>query len=533
MTVSLPRAIEIDEREKVLLQELAGDVAFALRDVELEEERERLLERTRRQAQRLQQTIDTVPEGVLLLDADHRVILSNPVAERDLDVLAQASAGDVLTQLGGRAIEELLTPPPSERAWHEVEADDRSFEVIARRMTISGDQERWVMVINDTTIEKQVQRQLRQQERLAAVGQLAGGIAHDFNNILAAIILYAQMPLSSPDLAPRTEYALQTILEESHRAADLVQQILDFSRSAMMETKPVSLATLVRETTALLRRTIPENIRLVMGVASHPCVVQADPTRIHQALMNLALNAKDAMPEGGKLRIQVERVVVDEGEGLPDMPAGAYARLSVADTGTGLSPEAQEHLFEPFFTTKEVGQGTGLGLAQVHGIVKQHQGFIDVETAAGEGTTFAIFLPLVEDEEGDQGAEEEREIPPQDRSETILVVEDAERLRGAIQAGLDALGYRVLAAANGREALEILSEEEVDVVLTDVVMPEMGGKALLDRLRAAEPALKVIAMTGHVVEKDVEKLQGAGFEAALPKPFSVEELERAVRAVLE
>jgi PAS domain S-box-containing protein len=502
-----------------------------------EERTDRLLTRTREQAHRLQQTIDTVPEGVLLLDADHRVILGNPVAEGDLEVLAQAQVDDVLTRLGDHALEQLLAPPPSGKAWHEVKANGRTFEVIARPMHAdqgaadgeAGVRERWVMVINDVTEERDVQEQLRQQERLAAIGRLAGGIAHDFNNLLATIILYAQMPLGKPDLAPDVKHAAETILEESHRAADLVQQILDFSRSAMMETEPVGLGVLVRETATLLRRTIPEHVRLVTKIGSRPCVVQADPTRIHQVLMNLALNAKDAMPKGGELRIGVARVVVTR-EARPPLSGlvpGAWARLIVSDTGTGMTEEAQEHLFEPFFTTKEAGRGTGLGLAQVYGIVKQHQGFIDVETAEGVGTTVTIFLPLVAEPE-DGGPAKRTGAPVEGQGETVLVVEDAEQLRQAIQAGLASVGYRVLTAAHGRQALEILSREQVDLVLTDVVMPQMGGEALLRELQARAPDLKVVAITGHVMDTDLQGLQRAGFNAALSKPFSIEELSEVI-----
>jgi len=414
---------------------------------------------------------------------------------------------------------------------HEVEIGDRTLALTVAPMTNAG----YVNIYGlDITERKQMERQLRQQEQLAAVGQLAGGIAHDFNNILAAIILYAQMPLGREKLTPSTQNALKTILEESHRAADLVQQILDFSRSAMMETEPLDLASLVENDASLLRRTIPEHIHLVTELTSRPCTVEADRTRIHQALMNLALNAKDAMPEGGQLRIGVERVTLgaESDLPLPDMPLGPWCRLTVSDTGTGLSDEAQTHLFEPFFTTKEEGEGTGLGLAQVYGIVKQHQGFIDVETAEDVGTTFTIYLPLVAREGDDEDVEEEAN-PYRGQGETILVVEDAERLRGAIQAGLETMGYRVLTAAHGRQAIQMVDEHEVDLVLTDVIMPHMGGEALLRALRASDPDLKVIAMTGHVVDTDVKGLEAGGFAEALPKPFSMEELTEAVRRVLD
>jgi len=523
-----PRYDAYTEGQRDTLAALANVAAVAVQNAQL-------WEQTRQQARRLQQTIDTVPTGVFLLNADRRVILSNPVAERDLAVLAEAGVGDVVTQLGGRPMSELLTSPPSDQAWHELEVDERVFEAIARPMARGSNPEHWVVVLNDVTEEREVREQLHQQERLAAVGQLAGGIAHDFNNILASIILYAQMPLGSRSLGPETEKSLRTILEESHRAADLVQQVLDFSRSAMMETEPLSLASLVEDTLGFLRRTIPENVRLKAEMTARPCVVQADTTRIHQVLTNLALNAKDAMPDGGELRLQVDRVTIGEDDPAPvaDMPIGSWARLSVSDTGTGMTEEVQDHLFEPFFTTKEAGKGTGLGLAQVYGIVKQHQGFIDVETAVGEGTTFTIYLPLMEEDQ-DTGEATEDETPAlEGQGETVLVVEDAERLRRAVEAGLLSLGYQVITAANGRQALETVAVRDVDLVLTDVVMPEMGGKALLHNLRKRSPHLKVIAMTGHVMDADVPGLRKAGFSDALPKPFSIEELTEIVRDVLD
>ncbi len=505
-----------------------------------EQEQERLAAQLQDQARRLEQILATVPEGVLLLDDEHRILHANPKAKADLDALAHADVGDVLTELGDCSLVDVLTSPP-QGLWHQVDASERTFQVIARPMEAAldeagdgrSDTEHWVLVFKDVTREQAIQKELQQQERLAAIGQLAGGVAHDFNNILGAIMLFAQMPLGSPDLSPRTTDALETILAESRRAADLVQQILDFSRSSMMETKTLSLTALAEETLGILGRTIPESIRLVRHLTPHPCTVKADATRIHQVLMNLALNAKDAMPDGGELRIAIDHVDVpsDDDAPLPEMGAGSWARMTVADTGTGLTEEAQEHLFEPFFSTKE-GQGTGLGLAQVYGIVKQHNGFIDVETARGEGTTFTVFLPLLE------GVEAEGIVASQRRfwqagSETILVAEDAEQLRRAIQNGLTSLGYEVLTAANGREALETLPEHTVDLVLTDVVMPELGGEALLRHLRSTAPDLRVIAMTGHATDTDIQQLRAAGFAEAIHKPFSIEKLTEMIRNVLD
>ena len=472
---------------------------------------------------------DISPSVERLLGYEPEDLMGRPFQE--LNVVAPESLeralSDAMRVLDGERVSSVLqfVTRDGTRIWGEVSATPLIHDA-----RVTG----LVAVARDVTERRRLEQQLRQQERLAAVGQLAGGIAHDFNNILAGITLYAQLPLRTADLAPGTEEALTSILEESHRAADLVQQILDFSRSAMMETEPISLSALVHEAMTLLRRTIPESIHLQAEMGADPCTIQGDPTRIHQALMNLALNARDAMPDGGELRLAVEPLTVatDDEPPLPDMAPGAWARLTVSDTGIGMTEEVQAHLFEPFFTTKEEGRGTGLGLAQVYGIVKQHQGFIDVDTAPDEGTAFSIYLPLVEDE--GRGTPAQDSTPPSGgRGETILVVEDADRLRRAIEAGLTSLGYNVVSAANGREAMEILPAQHVDLVLTDVVMPQMGGEALLHALRAEDPHLKVIAMTGHVVDTDVQGLRASGFSAALPKPFSIEKLTRVVRDVLD
>jgi PAS domain S-box-containing protein len=541
-----------------LIHELqVHQVELKMQNVELRHT-QRELERAR---DRYVELYDRAPVGYLTLDQKSVILQANLTAAKMLHVererLAERHLTDFITpedqdtfylhrrrlfETGERQTCELgMVREDGSPFWARVEATtatDSDGEPICRA------------TLSDVTKRRELEEQLRQQERLAAVGQLAGGIAHDFNNILAAITLHAEMPLSrSDDLPPAVQRALATILEESRRAADLVDQILDFSRSAMMDLEPVDLVALVEERVTLLRRTIPENIRLTTEMTSRPCIVEADRTRIHQMLMNLALNARDAMPEGGELRITVACLTVGRDEaagpaGLPDLPPGAWACLRISDTGTGMKEEAQEHLFEPFFSTKEVGEGTGLGLAQVYGIVKQHQGFIDVDTAPGRGTTFTILLPLVDGADEDDGLRdhvahhpgEERpdgdEAPSPGGDQMILVVEDAEQLRRALRVGLESLGYHVLTAVDGRQALEMVSTHDIDIVLTDVVMPHMGGEALLRELRARSPGLRVIAMTGHVVDVEIEALRAAEFSAVLTKPFSVEELDHAVRAVL-
>jgi PAS domain S-box-containing protein len=438
------------------------------------------------------------------------------VGREKYDQIAKRGTGAVETRFQhkeGRILDVLLSSTP-------LDPDDLSLGVTFTAL--------------DITARMQMEERLRRQERLAAVGQLASGIAHDFNNLLASIILYAQMPLGDPDLSPQTETALKTVLAESHRAADLIQQILDFARNAILETEWVDLGDLVQESLTFLRRALPENIRLVQDLGACACTIRADATRIQQALTNLVVNARDAMPDGGDLRIGVRSIDLrlEEPPPVQDMEPGCWVCLTVADTGTGMSPDVRAHLFEPFFTTKGPGKGTGLGLAQVFGIVKQHEGHIKVDTAVGEGTTFTLYLPAAQ--AGMSEAASSRQVTsPEGRGETLLVVEDAAPLLLGIKEGLESLGYHVLTAANGREALEIAVRRPVDLVLTDLVMPEMGGKALLDRLRDRSLQPAAIAMTGHITSMDADALKDAGFNAVLAKPFAIEALATLVRNTLD
>jgi len=347
----------------------------------------------------------------------------------------------------------------------------------------------------------------------------------------------------------------------------------------MIERRPLDLKTFAGEVLNVLRRTIPENVHLTLETEPGPFVVEADAGRMQQVLTNLALNARDAMPGGGELRIGLEWVEVpsDETPPVADMPllafppqakppsrpsppqartpprpspppagtpsrpspppaggieGGVWACLSVSDTGTGMTEEVRSHLFEPFFTTKEAGEGTGLGLAQVYGIVRQHGGYIGVETEVGRGTTVSIYLPACEAEE--ENKKEKVSTVPQGQGETILLVEDNERLLKAGQELLESLGYRVLTAANGRQALEVYKAEGgADLVITDLVMPEMGGKKLVQELRKTKPTLKALGITGYVVEEVTRELRATGFLGVVHKPFEIDGLAHAIRRALD
>jgi two-component system cell cycle sensor histidine kinase/response regulator CckA len=505
---------------------------------QIEDEREILLAQIREQAQQVQQIISTVPEGVILLDADKTVMLANPVAEGDLRTLAGVTVGQTLRSLGNRSLDEVLTSPPK-GFWHEVEsAGSRTFEVIARPIETGSAPGGWVIVIRDVTQERMIQRRVQQQERLAAVGQLAAGIAHDFNNIIAVIVLYAQIIRQTTALPPKAQEKLQTIVEQAHRATDLIEQVLDFSRRSALERRPMDLLLFLKEQVKLLERTLPENIAVKLTYEpADSYVANADPTRIQQTIMNLVVNARDAMPEGGELRLDLDLCTFErETTPLPDMTPGQWIRLAVSDTGTGIAPDVLPHVFEPFFTTKGPGQGTGLGLAQVYGIVRQHDGHIDLFSRPGQGTTFTLYFPY--------GAEQ-TEAPVLDgetlvrgHGETILVVEDDAAIRSALSASLELLNYRVLAARNGAEALALWDANRavIALVLSDVVMPEMGGIALFYALQQRDPSVKVMLLTGHMLEQHLEDqlkiLKARGLAEWMQKPPALAKLAETLARIL-
>ncbi|MBN1979340.1 MAG: PAS domain S-box protein [Anaerolineae bacterium] len=523
----------------------AGFVAVS-RDItkrkQVEQEREYLLAQVQEQARRVQQIIETVPEGMVLLDTKNRVIMANPLGHQDLTILADTLVGSILTRLGDRPLDEILTSPP-QGLWHEVSAGGQTFQVIARPIETGPTPGGWVLVIRDITRQREIERHAQQQERLAAVGQLAAGIAHDFNNIMAVISLYAGMSLRTPDLPQKVHARLETIDQQARRASDLIQQILDFSRRAVIERMPMELGAFLKELTKLLGRTLPENIQIDLSAAEDEYMVNADPTRVQQMIMNLATNARDAMPEGGQLHIGLEKVWVAKRKSapLPGMDPGEWVRVTVVDTGSGIPADILPHIYDPFFTTKEPGRGTGLGLPQVYGIVKQHEGYIDAATQEGAGTTFTIYLPSLAKHQA-ESIPYETETFVQGQGQLVLVVEDDAPTRMALVDGLELLNYRVIEATNGREALMTFEQhagltdpaEQIALVLSDMVMPEMSGQALLHALRERFPTAKAILLTGHPLDEGTfENLQSQGLRGWLLKPLSIERLSRAVAQALK
>jgi nitrogen-specific signal transduction histidine kinase/CheY-like chemotaxis protein len=389
-----------------------------------------------------------------------------------------------------------------------------------------------VLLLHEVTKEREQQAYLSTQERLATVGQLAAGIAHDFNNIMSVIVLYSQA-LQQSEMAVRDRERLVAIYHQARRAASLISQILDFSRRAIVARHEFNLLPFLKELVQLFERTLPETITIELQAGRDPYVVNADPTRLQQALMNLAVNARDAMPRGGKLLIRLQRHERSWEPPLPDMHARAWLHLTVADTGCGIAAHHLAHIFEPFFTTKAPGQGTGLGLAQVYGIVKQHDGYIDVESAEGAGTTFHIFLPAASSPPLEMPAEPARLHLA--HGETLLVVEDDPTTLQALQETLRTWGYHVLTATNGEEALEQYRthEDEIALVLSDMVMPRLNGTGLLQELRHRNPAAKIILFTGYPLDEKGRSLISDSGAVWVQKPFTGEKIASVVQRMLE
>jgi two-component system, cell cycle sensor histidine kinase and response regulator CckA len=402
-----------------------------------------------------------------------------------------------------------------------------------------GGAEAAILYALDTTDLRLVQEQLAQSQKMNAVGQLAGGVAHDFNNVLQAIIGYCDLLLANHRPTDPSFQDIMQIKQNANRAASLVRQLLAFSRRQTLRPEVLNLIDRLSDLSLLLKRLLGERVELDLSHGRDLWPVKADVNQFEQVIVNLAVNARDAMPNGGKLAIRTLNVPAAEAarRGVSGMPAADYVVVEVSDTGTGMTPEVIEKIFEPFFTTKEVGKGTGLGLSTVFGIVKQSGGFIDVDSTPGEGTTFAIYLPrhVPEAEEAEELKPEARK-PAQDLTGqgTILLVEDEDPVRAVNARALSARGYTVLEAASGVEALAIIQERgaPVDLVVSDVVMPEMDGPTLLGELRQLYPDLKVIFVSGYAEDAFKKNLPDGEEFNFLPKPFSLRQLVETVKQVI-
>jgi signal transduction histidine kinase len=381
------------------------------------------------------------------------------------------------------------------------------------------------------------QEQLLQAQKMEAVGQLAGGVAHDFNNLLTVIVGRSELVLDALPAGDPLRTHVELSLETAERASTLVQQLLAFSRRQVLQPRVLDLNRVVVDMTKILQRLIGEDIVTTVELGRTLWRVKADPGQLEQVILNLAVNARDAMPRGGRLVIKTENVRLDEAyvRQHAKVRAGPYVRLTVSDTGVGMDAAVKGRMFEPFFTTKGPGKGTGLGLATVYGIVQQSGGHIAVESEPGRGTTFWVYLPRLEETVDTLGEKARAPGEGQRGSENVLLVEDDEEVRAIARIILETVGYRVLAVASPAEALATLARHggAIDLLLTDVVMPEMSGPELAQRVRALRPDLRVLYMSGYTADAMLRHGIRETDVALLPKPFSRRALLTKVREVLD
>jgi len=483
-------------------------------------------------------------DGIYLLDGDTKYILeANRAFAQMLGYTLEEMPGLSMYDFNAADREEMdrrfqgllrgEAPPLIERQFRR--KDGSLLPVwLSANLIFFGEKKVISTLVRDLTEKKAMEAQFLRAQRMESIGLLAGGIAHDLNNILTPILINTDLLVRA--FPEQGQQMLSSIAASAQRGADIVKQILTFSRGMEGEYQFLSPKYVLKEMEHLLQETFPKSITIATEIRKDLWSLQGDPTQLHQVLLNLCLNAKDAMEKGGKLTLSAENLALDEAyAGMhPSAQAGPYLLFTVADTGKGIPPEHLDRIFDPFFTTKERGQGTGLGLSTVHGIVKGHGGFLNVYSELGRGTQFHVYLPASPTAEMAK-AEKERDPLPWGQGELILVVEDEASIREITQAALEACGYQVMTAADGSEAVALYAQhgKEIRTVITDMAMPIMDGPATIRALQKMNPKIKVIATTGMDADKVVSEMNREVVKAFLQKPFTAERLLRTVAEVLK
>ena len=517
---------------------------MVLTDLTLRKQAELELENTARQ---WQTTFDATNDAVWVLDPDHRILRSNKTAEK----FFHRPGSELLGQHCWTIVHGTAAPPPdcpAERARNsgcretlELRQGGRVLQVTVDPIRdAAGNYAGAVHSVSDITEKKQMEATVLRMQRMEGIGSLAGGIAHDLNHILAPVLMAA--PLLRKDIDEPERNKIIGIVEASaQRGADIIKQLLTFARGQPGTRAPIPARLLLNEMGRLIRETFPRNLALHINSPKDLWPVLGDTTQFQQALMNLCVNARDAMPEGGTLTLGTSNVTVDQGFAATALEArpGAYVCVTVADTGTGIAPENLPRIFDPFFTTKALGQGTGLGLATLLGIVRGHQGFIRVATQPGNGTTFDLYFPALPAAEEPVVPERAPPPPPRGHGELILIVDDEPTLLTVMQRTLEKYGYRVLTAAAGDQALAIFTSQSADIkaVITDLMMPGMDGPKLVRALRQLNPQLPILGMTGLADPVAAAILEGLNLVAVIKKPFPsvklIAELHQALAKQVE
>jgi signal transduction histidine kinase/FixJ family two-component response regulator len=524
VVLAFAAADAVSDSVLVAAREVADQLAIALRHASLHAE--------------LRAVLDGTMDAIVVLDSERRFVAANTAASQLYDVSPE--------QIVGRRLDDFVGGRRAEADWHAFlragtvdtvwEGDHgngrRSLEVRGRAEFLPG---RHLFVLRDVTERRKLEEQLRQAQKMEAIGQLAGGVAHDFNNLLTVIAGYSQLAQRSIGAGPGAK-ELAEVERAADRATALTRQLLAFSRRQLLNPTLLDLNEVLTALMPMLDRLIGDDTSVAMLAADDLPQVRADRGQIEQVIVNLAVNARDAMPNGGTLTIETRPALLDAAYAAEHagVQAGPYVCVTVADTGAGMDAETLPHIFEPFYTTKEAGHGTGLGLSTVHGIVTQSQGHVAVYSEPGFGSAFKIYLPAV----GSGSPSAESADPPQTAqlagSETVLLCEDQDHVRQLIETVLTRRGYRVLAAGRPSQALAIASREEaIDVAISDVIMPEMPGPELARRLHELRPGLPILFVSGYTAEIVRGRGNLPAGSAFLEKPFDEASLLRAIRALLD
>jgi len=540
------------------INDASGRPLYSVALVQDISERKLAEERLRESEARKSAILDTALDAILTVDRDGRALEFNPAAE----ALFGYGRNEVI---GKDIIDEIVIPEDRQRVRHGLEAYFRTgvsplmgrhiemtvvrkngtripVEFAVGRIKIGG-APAFTAYIRDLTDRKKAEEALRQREeqlrhgqKMEAIGTLAGGVAHDFNNLLTGILGYAELLKLGSRPGEKVHQSAEVIEKAATRAASLTQQLLGFARRGKHQNIPVDLHPAIQEVTKLLGRTLDKNIDLRQEFAPFPALIQGDPGQMSQVVLNLAVNAADSMPDGGDLVFHTEVVELtdDQRRRHDGTLPGPHVLLAVSDTGTGIPPDILPRIFEPFFTTKDQGKGTGMGLAMVYGIVQNHGGFIEVDSALGCGTTIRLYFPQVAS--ATKGlAESVGDESIRSGTGTILVVDDEEAVRSVASAFLEELGYRVLTAPDGAQALETYrrTEDPIDLVILDLVMPAMGGRECLRELRKIEPAVRAVFSTGHDFDDSEGRRLDEGVRGFIQKPYQMHQLSEVVAEALK
>lgn len=534
--------------ETRLLQQLATQLGIAIQQSELYErmqteliERQQAEQTIREQAALLNEASD----AIYARDFSNHILFWNRAAEClygwSQAEIQQQDATELLCKMQPQEFESTFKTVFEQGAWQgEIQKVTKSGKEITvmSRMTLVRDSfgmpKSILTVDTDITEKKQLEAQFLRAQRLESIGTLASGVAHDLNNILTPILASAQLlPLKFPNSDDRTQQLLKTVEANAKRGADLIKQVLSFARGAEGRRTPVQVSHLLGEIEQITKRTFPKSIAIQIDLPSSLKLVHADATQLHQVLMNLCVNARDAMPDGGVLTLSASNVFLDEAYARRQLDAkvGTYVMITISDTGMGVPPEIVDRIFDPFFTTKDVGKGTGLGLSTVLGIIRNHAGFIEMNSQVNQGTCFKVYLPTT-------GDKLESPKTPLDllpgHGELVLVVDDETSIQDITKAMLEDQNYRVLTASNGFEAISLYAkhQQEIDVVLMDLMMPDMDGLTAIRTMRKMNTEVKIIATSGLALNSTLADVASAGVNLFLPKPYMAEELLKDLHQML-